>query len=94
MRTVVKFDKSRDIQEVDQFGFVDLIKSISEGFVPNDIGVSAEAFDGQDIDPESLIGKPSDVFEAMRIQDSLADGINKRSNDDAVKSSLVNTEKS
>lgn len=77
MRCVIKYDEKRDLQEVDQFGFVDLVKSISEGFVPSDIGVSAESFDGQEIDPESLIGKPSDVFEAIRIQDDLAKGIRK-----------------
>lgn len=75
MLTVCKFDKKKDLQEVDQFGFVDLVKSSSEGFVPNDLGSTAESFDGIDIDPESILGKPSDKFEAMRLQESLAKGI-------------------
>lgn len=95
MRSVIRYDSKRDLQEVDQFGFVDLVKSVSEGFVPSDIGVSAESFDGNDIDPESLIGKPSDVFEAMRIQDDLANGIRKENRKDVKKSvSSDNTENS
>ena len=79
MRQVCKFNSVTDLQEVDQFGFVDLVKSSLEGFVPSDIGTSADNFDGKDIDPESLLGRPSDRFEAMRMQESLADGICKES---------------
>lgn len=79
MLSVCKFDKDKDIQEVDQFGFVDLCKSSAEGFVPNDIGTSADSFDGKEVDPESILGKPSDRFEAMRMQESLASAIRKES---------------
>lgn len=74
-----KFNPVTDLQEVEQFGFVDLVKSSAEGFVPSDIGTSAENFDGEDLDPESLLGRPSDRFEAMRMQENLAEGIRKES---------------
>lgn len=72
-----KYDPKKDIAEVDQFGFVDLNESIANGFVPNDLGSVSNEFDGTDIDPESIIGKPKDTFEAMRMQEKLADGIRK-----------------
>lgn len=75
MRCVCKYDKRRDLQEVDQFGFVDLVKSANEGFVPHDLGDTSSSFDGVDVDPESIIGKPSDRFDAIRMQESLATGI-------------------
>lgn len=76
MRCYSKFDKSRDIQQVDQFGFVDLNRSINEGFVPADLVVNPDSFDGEEVDPEGIIGRPRDTFEAMRIQEDLAKGIN------------------
>lgn len=77
MKCVCKFNKSRDLQQVDQFGFVDINKSVLEGFVPNDLGDPAIGYDAPEVDPESIIGKPSDTFEAMRLQDSLASDIRK-----------------
>lgn len=79
MRQTCVYDSAKDLQEIDQFGFVDLVKSSAEGFLPADIGTSAENFDGEDLDPESLLGTPSDQFEAMRMQESLAHGIRENS---------------
>lgn len=79
MLTVSVYDPKKDIQQVDQFGFVDLNNSIANGFVPNDLGSFEADFDGTDIDPESIVGKPSDRFEAMRLQEDLARGIKERS---------------
>lgn len=89
MKCICKFNKCRDIRQVDQFGFVDINKSVSEGFVPNDLGDPSVGYDALDVDPESIIGKPSDTFEAMRLQDTLASGIR---NDIQKKSHQVNTE--
>lgn len=75
MRCYSKFDKCCDIQQVDQFGFVDLNRSINEGFVPADLVVNPDSFDGEEVDPEGIIGCPRDTFEAMRIQEDLANGI-------------------
>lgn len=79
-----KFDKNRDISEVDQFGFVDLVDSVAAGAVPSDLQSDGNSFDGTDIDPESIIGKPSDAFEAIRMQEELAEGVIK-SNKKSVK---------
>ena len=89
MKCVCKFNKNRDLQQVDQFGFVDINKSVLEGFVPNDLGDPAIGYDAPEVDPESIVGKPSDAFAAMRMQDSLASGIRK---DVQKKQSKFNTE--
>lgn len=75
MRCYSKFDSKCDVQQVDQFGFVDLNRSINEGFVPADLVVNPDSFDGEEVDPESIVGRPRDTFEAMRIQEELAAGI-------------------
>lgn len=73
----LKFDKKRDLAEVDQFGFVNITESIANGYVPNDLTNVADNFDGVDIDPESIIGRPKDTFEAMRMQDTIASDLSK-----------------
>lgn len=62
------FDEVRDVQPVDQFGYVDLVKSFQNGYVAGDVEAVAEYFNDID-DPASIIGKPKDCFEAMRMQD-------------------------
>lgn len=62
------YDKKRDIQEVDQFGFVDLVKSFQNGYVQPDLQVDANGFNNID-DPSTILGRPHDAFEAMRMQD-------------------------
>lgn len=59
------FDPKRDLQDVDQFGFVDLHHAIENGVVPSDLSVSEDVYNGID-DPRSIMGKPRDVFEAMQ----------------------------
>lgn len=65
-----------DIAEVDQFGFVDITKAFQNGYVPGDNSSVSLEFDDCD-DPSAIIGKPSDAFEAMRMQDSLMKGISR-----------------
>ena len=66
-----KYNPSTDVQAVEQFGFIDL----NDAFLNHNIPA---AIDDQDIsyneieDPASILGKPSDVFEAYR----MIDGIN------------------
>lgn len=90
MRQICVYDSEKDLQEVDQFGFVDLVTSSAEGFIPADIGTSAENFDGEDLDPESLLGSPSDRFEAMRMQENLAEGIRNKSKKEVKKTDSYN----
>lgn len=72
------FNKKKDLCEVEQFGFVDTVKAEASGFVPPDLSPSVDSFDGVEVDPESIVGKPHDAFEAMRMQEKLANGIMER----------------
>lgn len=75
MRQEIKYNPETDISEVDQFGFVDINKAFQNGYVPGNNSSVTLDFDGEDVDPSSIIGKPSDVFEAMRMQDSIMSGL-------------------
>lgn len=66
------FDPVRDLQDVDQFGFVDLNEAIANGVVPSDLNVNEETFNGIE-DPRSIIGKPMDTFEAYRMASYIAE---------------------
>lgn len=66
--TSIKFDKLKDVASVDQFGFVDVTKAFESGMVPASIAPSDEQYN--DIDnPDSILGKPSDIFEAYRMKE-------------------------
>lgn len=65
------FNKVRDKQLVDQFGFVDLNRSLRNGYVPSDLSSDSRLFNGIE-DPASISGKPSDNFEVMRMEDGLS----------------------
>ena len=70
----IRFDKNRDVQEVDQFGFVDLVKAFQNGYVPGDLEGDDSAYNDIE-DPSSIVGKPHDPFEAMRMQDSIVKSV-------------------
>lgn len=74
LQTSFKFDPLRDIQEVDQFGFVDLVKAFEKGYVPGTADIREQDFNDIE-EPASIVGKPSDAFEAMRMQDALIEGV-------------------
>lgn len=57
------FDK--DLQIVEQVGFVDLRRAYEDASVPSDLGVDESTYNGID-DPSSIIGRPDDVFAAHR----------------------------
>lgn len=60
-----KFDPSKDIAPVDQVGFVDLRKAFLTASVPGDLIVDESKYNGVE-EPASLVGRPSDVFDAIR----------------------------
>lgn len=64
------FDPVRDLQPVDQYGFVDLKTALDSGVVPSQVAESDEDYNGID-DPQKILGKPSDIFEAMDTQKAL-----------------------
>lgn len=62
------FNKLRDIQEVDQFGFLDLNAAIASNSVPSDLAqLGSESYN--EASPDSLMHRPKDVFEGMRQRD-------------------------
>lgn len=54
-----------DVQPVDQFGFIDLVKAKETGTIPANISGVEVDYNGVD-DPSSLLNRPADQFEAMR----------------------------
>lgn len=61
------FDPVRDIAPVDQFGFIELKSALAESVVPSQMPESDTDYNGID-DPDKVIGKPRDIFEAMDAQ--------------------------
>lgn len=62
------FNKLRDIQEVDQFGFLDLNAAIASNSVPSDLAqLGSESYN--EASPDSLMHRPKDIFEGMRQRD-------------------------
>lgn len=70
MLCICKFDPMRDMREVDPIGFVDLGKALMTGIVPSDVTGNMSSYNGID-NPESIIGAPTDVFESMRMLDTI-----------------------
>lgn len=58
-------DYSRDLQLVDQVGYIDLREAFLSGVVPGDVDSDSSSYNGID-DPNSIIGSPDDVFAADR----------------------------
>lgn len=81
MVQIIKFDSQHDIAEVDQFGFVDINKAFQNGYVPGENSSVVLEYNNIE-EPSSIVGKPSDAFEAMRMQDSLVKGIQTSSKKD------------
>lgn len=81
MNQTIYFDKSKDIKEVDKYGFVDLTLCLRTGSVPSDVSASVSNYNGIE-DPQSIIGSPSDIFEAMRMHDEIKNNASSASADD------------
>ena len=62
-----KYNENRDIQPVEQYGFIDLRECLINGEVPSTISDTELEYD--DIPLDNVLGKPSDVFEAYAMQD-------------------------
>lgn len=71
MKTTLKFDKNKDFREVENYGYVDLVKCLQTGAVPSDVTGSMSSYNGIE-DPTSIIGTPTDVFDAMRMSSTLS----------------------
>lgn len=64
------YNPIRDIQAVSQDGFADLKAAFAEGFVPGEVAPSDTDYDGNE-EPESIIGRPANTFEAIHMVESL-----------------------
>lgn len=71
MKATLIFDKNKDYREVENYGYVDLVKCLQTGAVPADVTGSMSSYNGIE-DPTSIIGTPSDVFDAMRMSSTLS----------------------
>ena len=62
-----KFDKVKDMTEVDPYGWCDLAEAYANGVVSPALTAAELNMNNID-DPESIVGKPSDEFDAIRLQ--------------------------
>lgn len=60
------FNPDVDLQEVDQFGYVDLNDAFINGVVRGDLSVDEENFNDIE-DPKSVGAKPRDALEAIEL---------------------------
>lgn len=61
------FDPVRDIAPVEQFGFIELKDALANSIVPSQMPESETDYNGID-EPDKVLGKPRDIFEAMDAQ--------------------------
>lgn len=66
----IEYNPSRDVSPVEQNGFVDLCDAIISNQIPSDLTAPEESFNEMPID--SMIGRPSDCFDAMEYNDSVS----------------------
>lgn len=71
-QSITTWNPRRNKKAVDQFGFVDVVKIINTNTLPATEADGADVYNGID-DPGSILGKPSDIFEAMSMQAAIND---------------------
>ena len=62
------FDPCKDLTEVDQIGYIDLATAYANGVVSGDANPDQLTFN-QIEDPASILGRPADEFDAIRMRD-------------------------
>jgi hypothetical protein len=62
-----QFDPVRDLAPVEQFGFIELKDALANSIVPSQMPESDSDYNGID-EPDKVLGRPSDIFEAMDAQ--------------------------
>lgn len=73
------FDPIKDMEEVDQFGFIDLASAYATGSVSGSLNPEQSVMNGIE-DPSSILGKPSDEFDAVRLNKYVREnGVEKKS---------------
>lgn len=61
------FNPKRDKTHVSQTGYIDLKSAMVNNAIPSEVAETDEQYNGIE-DPASILGKPTDVFEAMDMQ--------------------------
>lgn len=64
------YDPVKDLHPVDQFGFVDLASALENNAVPSQMAGAETDYNGIE-NPDSILGKPSDIFEAMHMESAV-----------------------
>lgn len=64
------YDSEKDIRPVDPFGFINLRDAFDNHNVPTNIADEVANYNGIE-DPSSMLGVPSDIFEAYRMNDAI-----------------------
>lgn len=59
-------------KSVDQMGFVDIVKVMDTNSLPAVSSEGSDVYNGIE-DPASILGKPTDVFDAMQMQSAIND---------------------
>lgn len=67
-----KYNPICDIAPVNQLGVFDLAKAYATGSIPGNVSVTDSHYNGV-LDPRSLAGRASDVFEAMQAEKAIRD---------------------
>ena len=62
-----RFNPARDVVSVSQTGFIDLKNAFANNSIPSQIVGADTDYNGID-DPASILGRPTDVFEAMEME--------------------------
>ena len=68
--TECKYDPIRDLKPVDENGWLDLASAYVNKTVPSDLVTQETDYNDID-DPDSIAGKPSDVFDALMYDKSV-----------------------
>lgn len=63
-----KYDPVHDLKPVDEYGWIDAAVAYINKSVPSDMVTQESDYNGIE-DPDSILGKPDDVFSALRMQE-------------------------
>lgn len=91
----MKFNPFCDLQEVDQFGFVNLADAFSKGILPGSLEMTEDSFNGV-INPGTLMSKSDDIFCGLRKAEyvrSQLEKLNSKQREAAEKALQQNAEK-
>lgn len=72
MLNTATYDKNRDICEVDQLGYVDVVKAFADGVIEGATSLDEGKFNNIK-DTDAVLGKPSDIFDMLQMQRTIQD---------------------